>query len=860
MRAWVAMAIAAVGLAAMAGRMQPRAEPGPQQRPRGARKKAQAAQAESEAGEGNFDLRSPDLAPATLAGEVPAARISDPAMTADWPAVAAASDRALWTIYVQWNGKDRDQVLVERRRSVGENSPAAEPIPLNDGSGDHYSPAIVALPGGAALAVWSGQVDQGKPGGNFELFAARISANGKPGKVERLTHAAFSDFNARAAADAKGNVTVVWQSFRNGESDIYARRRSASGRWGPEARVSPSIADDWEPAVALDSRGTAWISWDSYQAGNYDVFLASFDGARASAPIPITGEPAAQFHSSVAVDGRDRVWVAWDEAGENWGKDFSRASSAPGSRGLHYSRTLNLRVWDGSRVLAPAADLQKVLTGRMARYAELPHLAFDGAGGLWMVFRHWTLPHPTEIYHFYATRLGPEGWSTPVRLAESSGQNTQHAGITIVPDGSLRVVYSSDGRSPTHLPTDQAHALHYNVYLASLAKGEPVSTQLEPVSVTPPASAFAARRRATMQAGGKIYTLLLGDSHRHTDIRGHSGVDGSVLDTYRYAMDAAQLDWLGTSDHNEVVGGSWPDGVRDYQWWTVQKTVDLMSHPPSFIPVYSYEHSMMRPAGHRNMLFLKRGAPLRMIDRRHGRQAPDNAPPALWDWVEKNVLTQSGQKIVIVPHTFAAGPLADWNWPNARFDCLLEIYQGCRGSYEAWRLPPDQKRGPTQTDEPGHFAQDALARGNVYGFVSFSDHGSTHNSWAAVWSEAPTREALFDAMLARRTYAASDEIIVKTTAGGHMPGEQFTASAATPPEITASIEAPDAILRIDVVKDGKYIFTESPGSRTATIHFRDAGARPGQTYYYIRVFQRDPDNPSGYPEIAWTSPFYVTYQ
>ena len=53
-----------------------------------------------------------------------------------------------------------------------------------------------------------------------------------------------------------------------------------------------------------------------------------------------------------------------------------------------------------------------------------------------------------------------------------------------------------------------------------------------------------------MTRNGKTYHLLMGDAHRHTDIRGHSGVDGSVLDTYRYAMDAAQLDWLGTSDHN----------------------------------------------------------------------------------------------------------------------------------------------------------------------------------------------------------------------------------------------------------------------------------------------------------------------
>ena len=725
---------------------------------------------------------------------------------------------------------------------------------LDDGSGDHYSPAIIALPDGGALAVWSAQQVEGKNAeGNFELFAAVISTQGKPGTVQRLTRAPYSDFNARAVGDPNGNVTLVWQSFRNGQADVYTRRWSGR-RWGPEVRVSPSVASDWEPAVALDSKGAAWISWDSYHSGNYDVYLASFDGTRASPPVAITNDPSAQFHSTVAVDAKDRVWVAWDDGGENWGKDFSRSSGAPGSRGLHFARALGVRVWTGGQVLEPTADLTKILTGRMARYAELPHLAVDGAGAVWMVFRHWTLTQPHEIYHFYATRLGPQGWTTPVRLAESSGQNTQHAGIARGPDGSLRVVYSSDGRAPQNLARDQTHALHYSVFAATLAQAEAAGPELVPVTVAPPPAGFTARRRDTQGP----YTLLLGDCHRHTDIRGHSGVDASVLDTYRYAIDAAQLDFLGTADHNEVVGGTWPDGLRDYQWWTVQKTVDLMSHPPAFLGVYSYEHSMARPGGHRNILFLKRGAPLRMIDRSKGLEAPDNQPPVLWEWAEKNVLTQPGQKMVIVPHTFAAGPLADWNWPNARFDCLLEIYQGCRGSYEAWRLPPKEKRGPTQTDEPGHFAQDALAKGNTYGFVSFSDHASTHNSWAAVWARAATREALIDAMYARRTYAASDEIIVKASAGGHLPGEEF--SAAAPPEITATVEAPDTILRIDVVKDGKYVYTTAPNARTAAIRYRDAAGKPGRSYYYIRVFQRDTENPDGDPEIAWTSPFYVRYQ
>ena len=376
-----------------------------------------------------------------------------------------------------------------------------------------------------------------------------------------------------------------------------------------------------------------------------------------------------------------------------------------------------------------------------------------------MVFRHWTFPQPNEIYHFYATRLSGDKWSTPVRFSQSSGHNTQHASLVQSPDGGLAVGYASDGRSQTVLPTSPMHALHYNVYVSKLTKGDgPPVVKFDDLQLPPPQTKPALRPRATMSRNGQTYRLLMGDAHRHTDIRGHSGVDGSVLDTYRYAMDAAQLDWLGTSDHNEVVS-NWPDGLRDYQWWYTQKTVDLMSHPPVFIGVYSYEHSLNAPSGHRNMLFLKRGAPLRIADRVNKQE--DNLPPNLWEWVKANVFQQEGQKVVIVPHTFGeqSQPIGSFLWDNPPFDCLLEIYQGARSSYEAWNLAAGEKRGNSQIAEKGHFAQDALNRGNLYGFVSFSDHGSTHNSWACVWASKENREGLFDGMLARRTYAGSDEIV-----------------------------------------------------------------------------------------------------
>jgi hypothetical protein len=712
--------------------------------------------------------------------------------------------------------------------------------------------------GERAVVVWTGRRDD-----NFDLYGCIVGPDGKPTAVERLTTTPQTDFHARIASDGNGTLTLVWQSFREGQSDVYARRFS-DGAWGPEQQVSPSEANDWQPDVTVDGSGTAWISWDSYENGNYDVFLRRLDGRGPGPVIRVTSEPTAQFHSTVAADRDGRVWVAWDDGGVNWGKDLSASSAAEGNRGLHAARSIRLRVCVDGTVYDPTPQPQTAMTGPMQQFAELPQLATDGNGTLWLVFRHWTIRQPTEMFHVYATKLTADGWATPWRLANSSGRNSQWAGIARSPDGNLLAAYASDGRAPDNLPKDQIRALVYTPHAATLkaAAGMP-PVGLSKAEPSEPSGRFTRRVRPTMTVAGTTYTLVLGDCHRHTDIRGHSGVDGSIVDTFRYALDAGQLDYMGLGDHNEVFGGRWPDGLRDYQWWWTQKAVDLFTCAPTFIGLYSYEHSMSTPAGHRNILFLKRGAPLRMIDRSAKvKPNPGNLPPELWKWIRQEVLSQPGQKCVIVPHTFAAGPLAEWNWPNAPFDCLLEIYQGCRGSYEKWNLPPGEKRGGTQTNKPGHFAQDALERGNVYGFVSFSDHRSTHNSWGCVWVDEVSREGVLDAMLARRTYAASDEILLKVTAGDdrYTMGQHVEARADSPPSLKIEIEAPDEIRRVDVIKNGLHVWTNSPNAKSLKTVFRDFDVTPGKAYYYVRVFQRDPEKPEGDPEIAWSSPIFVTYR
>ncbi|MGH9666358.1 MAG: hypothetical protein ACRD9L_18170, partial [Bryobacteraceae bacterium] len=138
-----------------------------------------------------------NLPPAQIAGELPGARVSDPGKQGDWPTIAYARDGSLWAIWIEWNDKDADRVLLRRRDPQGNWGSA---IAIADGNWDHYSPTLAALPDGV-MALWSGQSD-----GNYDLFAATVSADGKHSRPSRLTTARFSDFNARAVSDAAGNV------------------------------------------------------------------------------------------------------------------------------------------------------------------------------------------------------------------------------------------------------------------------------------------------------------------------------------------------------------------------------------------------------------------------------------------------------------------------------------------------------------------------------------------------------------------------------------------------------------------------------------------------------------------------------
>jgi len=174
--------------------------------------------------------------------------------------------------------------------------------------------------------------------------------------------------------------------------------------------------------------------------------------------------------------------------------------------------------------------------------------------------------------------------------------------------GHLLVVYSGDGRYRFAGPLAVVNnALYASVIrferpsTLTLSELPPFSTPTDIKPVHPDEKEAIARLRDfRLKLGGKTYLIMRGEFHRHTEISADGGGDSSLEDMWRYALDAADLDWIGNGDHDN-------GGGREYVWWLTQKTTDIFHHPPKFVPMFSYERSVPYPSGHRNVMFAQRG-------------------------------------------------------------------------------------------------------------------------------------------------------------------------------------------------------------------------------------------------------------
>ncbi len=794
----------------------------------------------------------------------------------DYPAMAAGPDGRLWVAWISFqDGLDTIQL---RSSPDGKQWSAIETV--SPAAGDFYQVALVSSEPNAVTVVWSAIVS-----GTVSLYS-REYAQGSWSSARRLTSGPGPDTFPRLAAAPNGEVFLLWQSGAAGNTDISLMVRRG-GRWSAPLKVTENPASDWEPAVAVNSRGEAAIAWDSYRHGNYDIFLRRYRNGELGPLERVTSSADFEAHVSIVYDRRDRLWLAWDNGGPNWGLDhygingIQRAES-----GLYSHRQVQVRVLEQGRLRRPAAAIDERLpsgaitpswmalglASAKRTFTEYPLLEVDGRGRVWALLRTRTIGRPNRpsvadrsifpYWNYQLTMFDGEGWTVPVWIPFSDGRNEQRPAFAADKEGNLWVAAQTDGKS---YPPGDSRFWQYDLRAGKLDLGhlpggaiereslvvaedlsapEPVDDAL-PFRKPPPWKTYE------MEIGGQRYQLTWGDLHRHTDLSFDGYSDGSLYDCYRYAIDAAGMDFLGPSEH------LMPEEVdTPYLWRMIDKAVDLYKLPGAFYPLLNYERTVAYPDGHRNIVGRSRGiAPIRIKpgDRDNGVAEDDML--LLW----KELLAGGRQKGISIPHTTATQMGTDWRYNDPEAERLVEIYQGNRDSYEYYGAP----RGAVaekivvggyitsgEIRRPG-FVWNALAKGYRLGFIASSDHRSTHMSYAAVYTPSRGYEDIWNSLWARRTYAATDNIIVDFRCQGHTMGEEF--STGQPPRIEVGVIGTGAIRQIDIIKDNSFVYTARPGVREVSFAYTDSAIEPGTHYYYVRVIQADTN-------MAWSSPIWVNYE
>jgi hypothetical protein len=800
----------------------------------------------------------------TLAG--PTSKIGREGIQCDLPATVSDKNGKALIAYLEWDG-EIDRLILSRETEKGMQQDSGEVA-----EGVLHKPAI-AIDGKGTVWIFWGETHKDT---TVNLKARSWSADRGFGIPVTIADSDAAEAFVVAGTDSKGRAWASWQSFRAGEADIYARFLDPkSGKWSKQIAVATQQGGDWEPDIAFDQKGNAWIAYDSSRGNEFNLNLARVNEQGQTKEFAIAHSPKYEARASITATARgDGFWITAERGKEKHGLDYRGHGNETGINAKKSVLFGKFDIASGKFTEIPLGH-----AGWAGNPVNRPVVGVGKDGNPWVVYRYFN----RALWRIAATgyRLDSKTWSSRRRIPNSSfGQDRTALFLPAQSKGDLRLCWPSDERP------NKAHQTA-SVFLAALPSSAslPAATPEKPTQTpakkelphshkTPERPAFD---RHTWKVGGQTYGLFWGDVHRHTDVSNcRTGFDGCIVDHFRYAYDLAKIDFLGTSDHTDAGKIYHP-----YEWWHNQRMHDALHSPGRFNTVYVYEREQKWPWGHRNVVFAQRGGPVVYIKRPLYLNSPwqktlpvdpqgagEISPYELWDLLKKYE-----KPVALVSHTGATGMGTDWK-KYEKFDYssenIVEIFQGARVSYEGAGAPQPtvgipSKTGLTSlgrtTKEPhgpikdfGKFSngtyQTALSVGHNLGVFASSDHISQHASYGGVFCKDFSREGIIEAMDNRRTIAATDKIYLNFTCNGEPLGSFIKTEKA--PKLWFKVDGTGPFKRITIVrneKDWKH-FNEFVGQIFEKT-ISDEEMLEGENRYYIRVIQRDGN-------MAWSSPVWVT--
>jgi Protein of unknown function (DUF3604) len=748
--------------------------------------------------------------------------------------------------------------------------------------------------------------------------------------VERIRVDTANDeyLSPQVAALADGGAWFTWVKVLDEGALILARHRTPTGWSTPPIQVSSSSISGAFPSIALDESERPCIAWESSAAWGREIAMSCWDGTGfIEAPSPSKVFNSA-YEPRLVRASDDAVWAVWQERRSSnyeimarrfvdgdWGNEIqvTQATDANGihmglhvlprvaagdngaiwiswiSKQLHNKRS-NGWVTDREIQLSLVTSGGTILPIQQVPLDDSAHhpIVFDQDGGpdtasiaiagnkLFVFYRRlvsetfrWDLlaqVSPVGTGQWLNTPLNFNAMPTPQRFAGYPSA----ASLTVSNDTVL-ATWQADNRPFHHSPWAPSQP-ESDIFLQAATLPASASFDLAgeaPAAYETPLKYDYSRATDATPHTGIPLVLLQGDLHAHT-VNSHDGQGGNDLmrENIRRAHDNGRLGFYTLTDH------ALHSAPAD--WHTQQKLRSIYARTGDMQMLLGLEYThdgadpQGRKYGHQNVILRNARSPLYS-------RITHETPTDLWSALPL------GDSVAIPHHTGDSGHTYSLDEFDQDYVRLFEIFQE-RESYECWCCKRVGGDGDSCDNLPninvapengGAYFQDALALGQRMGAIASPDHHG-FKGLAGVYALSNSREDIFDALHARRTFGVTNyaaRMTLDFRADGHMMGEEYNLSGTCPTfylnvstdylnEYTGNSGTIEEIKLYRVTnaapgEEGEILKLSPQNSGFSTV-FHDADCPlQGSASYYLRA-EQDWDLPLRRP-LGWTSPVFINW-
>jgi hypothetical protein len=233
------------------------------------------------------------------------------------PAIARnASGRFI----VAWVDYRNGNFNIYAQRFDSSGTPMGTNFKVNEDTGTvgQWYPAVISDNSGNFVITWEDERN-----GNSDIYAQRYDSSGVLiGGNFRINDdtLAVQQLEPAIAMDGSGSLVITWRDERNGNYDVYAQKYDSGGASvGSNFKVNDDAGTSWQgsPAIAREQQGNFIITWDDNRDGNWDVYAQRYSSSgtpvdsnfRVNDDIGI----AEQWNPAVAMDGSGRFVITWED-------------------------------------------------------------------------------------------------------------------------------------------------------------------------------------------------------------------------------------------------------------------------------------------------------------------------------------------------------------------------------------------------------------------------------------------------------------------------------------------------------------------------------------------------------------------